>query len=87
MAFRKQMRTRSFGQPTAGCSTCNQGFALSDGAEILLTVAVYVDRSGQHYGDTIQPDVVVAGDQAAFCTVASAWLQSTLHEQAYPLAT
>jgi len=81
VAFCKQARTRSFGQPTAGCSTCNQGFALRDGAEILLTVAVFADRAGQHYGGAIQPDVLVAGDQETLCTVASVWLQSLLNAQ------
>lgn len=87
VAFRGQARTRSFGQPTAGCSTCNQGFTLSDGAEILLTVAVYEDRTGDRYGSTIQPDVVVPGSHETLCAVASAWLQGIMHEQARPLAT
>jgi len=87
VAFRGQALTRSFGQPTAGCSTCNQGYPLSDGAEIFLTVGVYADRTGQRYGGAIQPDELVVGDQAALCTAASAWLQGIMHEQAYPLAT
>lgn len=81
VAFRGQALTRSFGQPTAGCSTCNQGYTLSDGAEILLTVGVYADRTGQHYGGAIQPDLLVTGDQAALCTAASAWLQSMMNKQ------
>lgn len=83
VAFRGQTLTRSFGQPTAGCSTCNQGYTLSDGAEIFLTVGVYVDRTGQHYGGAIPPDVVVTGDQAALYTAARAWLQSTMNEFGY----
>jgi len=83
VAFRGQALTRSFGQPTAGCSTCNQGYTLSDGAEIFLTVGVYVDRTGQHYGGAIPPDVVVTGDQAALYTAASAWLRSTMNEFGY----
>jgi len=79
LAFRGQALTRSFGQPTAGCTTCNQGYALRDGAEIFLTVGVNVDRTGQRYGGAIQPDEVVAGDLAALCTAASAWLQSIMH--------
>ncbi|MCE7987426.1 MAG: peptidase S41 [Caldilinea sp. CFX5] len=87
VAFRKQARARSFGQPTAGCSTCNQGFALSDGAEILLSVAVFEDRAGQRYGSTIQPDELVPGSCETLCAAASVWLQSTMREQAYPSAT
>ena len=77
VAFRGQALTRSFGQPTRGLSTCNEDFALSDGAEIALTVAVYVDRTGERYGGAIQPDELVAGDREKLCEVASAWLHST----------
>jgi carboxyl-terminal processing protease len=75
VAFRGQARTRSFGQPTAGCSTCNQGFLLSDGAEILLTVAIYADRTGHRYGTEILPDVLVTGSREALCAAAITWLQ------------
>lgn len=81
VAFRGQEWTRSFGQPTAGCSTCNAGYELSDGAEIALTVAVFADRTGQPYGDKIAPDVLVAGDREALCTAASAWLQSVMRSE------
>ena len=83
VAFRGQALTRSFGQPTAGCSTCNQGYPLSDGAEIFLTVGVYVDRTGQHYGGAIPPDVLVTGERETLCTAASAWLQSMNNEFGY----
>lgn len=87
LAFRGQALTRSFGQPTAGCTTCNQGYALTDGAEIVLTVGVNVDRTGQRYGGAIQPDELVPGSRMVLCAAASAWLQSTMREQAYPSAT
>ncbi len=78
VAFRGQASTRSFGQPTAGCSTCNEGFTLSDGAEIALTVAIYVDRSGQRYGTEIVPDVLIPGNRDVLCTAASTWLRTML---------
>lgn len=59
VAFRGRPNTRSFGLPTRGLSTGNQGFPLSDGAMIILTTSVYVDRMGQTYGDKIYPDELV----------------------------
>ena len=59
VAFRGRPNTRSFGSGTAGVSTANQGYELSDGAMILLTVATFVNRTGQTYGGVITPDELV----------------------------
>ena len=59
VAFRGRPMTRSFGEETAGRSTSNQGFELSDGAIIALTVAVFADRKGQTYGSKIVPNQIV----------------------------
>ena len=59
VAFRGRPNTRSFGLSTQGLSTGNEGFALSDGAMIILTTSVYVDRMGKMYGDKIHPDELV----------------------------
>jgi carboxyl-terminal processing protease len=59
VTFRGRQRTRSFGEETAGRSTSNQGFKLSDGAIIVLTVATFADRAGQTYGSKVVPDQVV----------------------------
>ena len=59
VAFRGRPRTYSFGEETAGRSTSNQGFQLSDGAVIALTVATFADRTGQTYGSKIAPDQIV----------------------------
>lgn len=59
-AFRARPATRSFGRGTAGVSTANRGFRLSDGALIQLTVSTFADRTGRLYGDVIHPDVSVA---------------------------
>ncbi len=59
VAFRGRPRTRSFGEETAGRSTSNQGFELSDGAILVLTVATFADRAGQTYGSKIVPDQIV----------------------------
>ena len=59
VSFRGRPHTRSFGLYTAGLSTDNFDFRLSDGAGIALTVGVFADRTGQAYGDRIYPDELV----------------------------
>ncbi len=59
VAFRGRPNTRSFGQDTAGLSTGNQGFKLSNGAMIFLTVVTFADRTGQIYGGPIRPDELI----------------------------
>jgi carboxyl-terminal processing protease len=56
LAFRGRPNTRSFGLYTYGVPTGNDGFTLRDGAVIVLTVAVFADRTGQTYDDRIYPD-------------------------------
>jgi len=56
VAFRGRAHTRSFGQPTAGLSTANDAYDLPDGAQLMLTIARFVDRTGQAYGGPIAPD-------------------------------
>ncbi len=58
VAFRARPRCRSFGMPTAGLSTANENYELSDGSTMLVTTAVYADRRGVAYGATIAPDEV-----------------------------
>ncbi len=55
-AFRQKENTRSFGEPTAGLSTGNATFELSDGSMLVLTTTVYADRKGNRYGGRIVPD-------------------------------
>lgn len=56
IAFRGRPRTRSFGEPTAGLSTANRTFVLPDGAMLVLTTAIDVDRNGRRYGEKVDPD-------------------------------
>ena len=63
VAFRGRPDTRSFGQATMGLSTANEGFELSDGAWVFLTVSVFADRTGQQYGGVIDPDEVVGSKE------------------------
>lgn len=75
VAFRGRAATRFFGQPTAGLSTGNQDIALPDGAKLMLTTSVYVDRHGQTYPDGIAPDSLHESDEATLAA-ARTWLAS-----------
>jgi C-terminal processing protease CtpA/Prc len=80
IAFRGRPRTRSFGQPTAGLSTANEEFPLSDGARLCLTVATFADRTGKVYGAAVEPDEKIAagGKEDVALKAALAWLKKQL---------
>lgn len=75
IAFRGRSHTRSFGQPTAGLTTGNAIFKLSDGSSIALTVSVDADRTGRVYGGKLDPDEVL--DDAAVMEAAGKWLRDS----------
>jgi len=50
---------KTFGQPSAGYTTANQTYYLSNGSQLLLAVQFVSDRTGKPYKDMIMPDVVV----------------------------
>lgn len=56
-AFHNKNNCKSFGGKTAGLSTGNKPFKLSDGSMILLTTSIYADRNGNVFGKEIEPDV------------------------------
>lgn len=60
VAFTGRENTRTFGTPTAGLTTANAFFPLSDGAAILLTTSTYADRTGRLYGGALIPDELLA---------------------------
>jgi carboxyl-terminal processing protease len=62
ISFVGRPNTRSFGRNSAGLTTGNSMFVLSDGAKIVLTVANEMDRTGRVYGQAISPDVQVANN-------------------------
>jgi carboxyl-terminal processing protease len=77
VAFRGRPDTCSFGQGTSGQSTANQGFVLSDGAWLLVTVSRFADRTGQVYGSMIEPDEIVnwpKGEDDPTLRAATEWL-------------
>ncbi|MFO7537663.1 MAG: S41 family peptidase [Chloroflexota bacterium] len=83
IAFHGRPDTRFFGQPTAGLSTSNSPFDLSDGALLVLTTSLMADRFDNQFGQVIEPDVFVepesetAGEADAALDEAIIWLQET----------
>ena len=60
IVFRGRRCATSMGAPTFGVPTGNEGYRLSDGAELILTTTFDADRTGHVYPDApIQPDVKV----------------------------
>jgi carboxyl-terminal processing protease len=57
ISFIGRPRERSFGEHTAGFSTSNQRYPLSDGAALFLCVGIEADRTGRRYPDGLDPDV------------------------------
>ena len=72
IAFVGRENTRSFGSPTCGLSTANRSFALSDDAQLFLTVSYMADRYLNLYGTPIIPDVEVSSEE--IIDQAVAWL-------------
>lgn len=74
LAFVGRPHTRSFGQSTYGVASANNGYRLSDGVNMVVTVAMMVDPQGRTHPQGYQPDVVMdpAGD--APVEAAQAWL-------------
>jgi len=56
VAFQRRADTRSFGALTCGLSTANEGYTMSDGASLLLTVALVADRTKFPYRSSIVRD-------------------------------
>ncbi len=74
IAFRGRSNTKSFGLPTCGISTANQGFPIGDGATLLLTVSTMADRTKKMYGKSVVPDVV-ENNQQVYLQQAIDWLK------------
>jgi carboxyl-terminal processing protease len=84
VAFRGRPHTLSFGKPTAGVPTVNEGFKLSDGADLILTVALDADRTGHTYDSAIAPDQTVPVDMSQIGKPGDLALQAAttwLHDQ------
>ncbi len=62
IAFRGRDRTRSFGAPTAGLTTANTPFPLSDGSRLLITTSGVLDAAGRFIQGPLVPDEAVPAD-------------------------
>lgn len=56
IAFHQRPNTRFFGHTTAGFTTANEPYLLSDGAVIFLSDSYMADRNGDTYEDGVMPD-------------------------------
>lgn len=86
IAFRCRERVKQFGSKTRGLTTANNGFELSDGSLIALTVSTFADGCGTTYGGTLNPDYEVGQSEAAVPSVedpaveaAVEWLKEELN--------
>lgn len=57
VAFSERANTRSFGEKSAGLTSLNGLFNLSDGSALLLSIGFLQSAGGVRYTDAIIPDV------------------------------
>jgi len=57
-------KVRTFGAPTAGFTTGNSVYSLSDGAFLVITTVAVRDRKGKDHIGPIVPDVATTNDEA-----------------------
>ena len=56
ISFVGKENAKSFGSPTCGLSTANEGFTLSSGCTLVLTTSYLADRNKKKYGIPVVPD-------------------------------
>jgi carboxyl-terminal processing protease len=59
LAFKGRQQVTFFGEPTAGLTTANTTYKLSDGSMLVLTVCKEADRHGNIYEGRLQPDRLI----------------------------
>jgi carboxyl-terminal processing protease len=62
LAFRGREQTCLMGEPTAGLTTANATYSLSDRSMLVLTVCQEADRTGRICEGSIQPDQLIAAN-------------------------
>ncbi|OGX84251.1 hypothetical protein BEN47_16490 [Hymenobacter lapidarius] len=78
ISFKGRSNAKFFGQPSAGYTTGNGTYKLSDGAYLFLATGYMADKNRNTYLPNIAPDVVVeyspAGAQDKTIEAAKKWL-------------
>jgi hypothetical protein len=74
LAFIGRPDSRIFGESTSGFTTGNEAFPLFDGALLILSVSVELDRDGNIYSESLLPDEIVSSE--ASLDAAIEWLLS-----------
>ncbi|MCF3110745.1 S41 family peptidase [Niabella sp. CC-SYL272] len=76
ISFIGQAHTKLFGQPTAGYTTANSMFPLSDGSSLALATTYAADRKKNTHIGRIMPDVLVtpSKDKDADVEAAANWI-------------
>lgn len=59
ISFIGKTNVKTFGTPSAGLTSANDGFKLSDGKMLLLASSYEMDRTGKNYTGKIEPDEFV----------------------------
>lgn len=65
LSFAGKTNVKTFGQPSAGLTSANQAYQLSDGRSLYLAVSYEMDRTGKEYKGKIQPDVIIEPSENA----------------------
>ena len=72
LMFKGQNNVQFFGHETAGHSSANRGFPLKNGGQMFVTTSATIDRNGDKYLGSVQPDV----ESKNPVLVASKWLDA-----------
>jgi C-terminal processing protease CtpA/Prc len=65
LAFKGKQNVYLYGEPTAGLTTANATYKLSDGSLLVLTVCKEADRNGNIHEGKILPDKIIKADLTA----------------------
>jgi C-terminal processing protease CtpA/Prc len=62
LAFKGRENVYLYGEPTAGLTTANATYSLSDGSLLVLTVCKEADRNGKICDGRILPDMTISSN-------------------------
>lgn len=65
LAFKGKEQVYFYGEPTAGYTTANATYTLSDNSMLVLTVCMEADRTGRICEGKIMPDEMINGETAS----------------------